>query len=363
MKICFLSAASIIHTVRWANAMVDRGHQVELITMHHSKLDKIDARVMIHQLKIPAPIGYYLNRIEVKRLLRKIQPDIMNVHYASGYGTLARLADFSPTLLTVWGSDVYLFPYQSRRNEKTLRRNLKSVDQITSSSNAMKEQTENFITPFYPIEVIPFGIDINRFKSNGLVKVDNIVIGTVKKLEHIYGIDILIKATAKLIGFLHLNDYDEIARKIKLQIVGDGSQLTHLQRLAEELDVTKITEFIGAISNDSVPHYLNQFDIYCAFSRSESFGVAVLEASACEAPVVVSHVGGLPEIVQDGKTGFVVDHENIDDVVDKLFQLVMDKEKRKNMGQNGRMFVQRYYDWNQNVSHMEKAYEELIERT
>lgn len=362
MKISFLAGASSIHTVRWVNAIVNLGHEVDLITMHPAELDKLDDRVRVHELKFANKLGYYLNYLEVRRLLKVIQPDLLNVHYASGYGTLSRLVNFTPTLLSVWGSDVYLYPYQNKRNEKTLRKNLQKANQIASTSEAMKKQTEHFVSPSNPIKVTPFGIDLNRFTPSRDKQGDHIVIGTVKRLELIYGIDILINATAKLIERLRKENRNDLRERIQLRIVGKGSELQKLEQLTEDLNIGDITEFVGAIPNEEVPNYLKQFDVYCAFSHSESFGVAVLEASACEIPVVVSHVGGLPEVVQNGKTGFVVDHENINEVVEHLLMLIVDQERRQEMGRNGRKYVRENYDWNQNVLEMEKVYQELIKR-
>jgi len=362
MKICFLAGASTIHTVRWVNAIANLGHEVSLISMHPADMDKLDARIKVHELKFTNKLGYYLNVSEVKKLLSKIQPDLLNVHYASGYGTLSRLANFAPSLLSVWGSDVYLYPYQSKRNEKTLRKNLIAANQIASTSRAMKKQTELFIKTSTPIEVTPFGIDLELFSPSPEKQDDNIVIGTVKRLEVVYGIDVLILATAKLIGRLRDDERNELVEKIQLKIVGNGSELVNLERLAKELNIINITEFVGAIPNDEVPKYLNEFDIYCAFSHSESFGVAVLEASACEVPVVVSHVGGLPEVVQNGETGFVVNHKNIDEVVEQLLKLVINQELRQKMGRNGRLFVKKHFEWHENVLRMEKVYRGLIER-
>ncbi|MDY0404722.1 glycosyltransferase family 4 protein [Virgibacillus sp. 179-BFC.A HS] len=183
-----------------------------------------------------------------------------------------------------------------------------------------------------------------------------IVIGTVKRMKHIYGIDLLIKSVAKLVKYLQENRYNEIANRIKLLIVGDGPELTELQQLADEQGIGDITEFVGAVPNEQVPVFINQLDIYCAFSRSESFGVAVLEASACAVPVVVSNVGGLPEVVQHGKTGYIVDIDVMDEMVEKLFKLVIDKNKRNEFGRNGRSFVQSNYEWDHNVTQMENIY-------
>src|SRR5699024_486512 len=151
-----------------------------------------------------------------------------------------------------------------------------------------------------------------------------IVIGTVKKLEHVYGIDILIKTTAFLISYLREHGHDDLAKRVRLQIVGKGPQLKELKDLTKEYQSESITEFIGTDPNEEVHNYLNQIDVFTAFSRSESFGVAVLEASACEIPVVVSNVGGLPEIVQNGETGFSIPLEHMDEIVEKLAKLVIE---------------------------------------
>ncbi|SES88615.1 Glycosyltransferase involved in cell wall bisynthesis [Oceanobacillus limi] len=361
MKICFLAAASSIHTVRWVNAIAARKHEVHLITMHRIALDQINSNVTVHKLTFPAPVGYYANALEVKLLLRSIKPDLLHAHYASGYGTLSRLVHYRPTLLSVWGSDVYLFPYQSKRNGKIIQKNLKAANHITSTSHAMKEQTERIISVTREIDVIPFGIDLELFNSKQKGGNDEqIVIGTIKGLKPVYGIDILIESTAKLIQELTSSNQANIAEKIRLKIVGDGPELVKLQQLTEKLNIADITEFVGAVPNEQVPNYLNQLDIYCAFSRSESFGVAVLEASACKVPVVVSNVGGLPEVVKDGETGYVVNTEDSSNIVEKLRILVSDKDKRHTFGRNGRSFVQHNFEWEKNVMEMEKVYSDII---
>lgn len=358
MKLCFLSAASVIHTVRWVNAMVNQGHDVHLMTMHDEKVDKLDRRVTIHRLNIPAPLGYYLNVLQAKKIIRKLQPDILHVHYASGYGTLSRLINYQPTLLSVWGTDVYLFPYESKQKEKILRKNLQAVDYLSSTSIDMKKQTEKFIS-HKPIDVVPFGIELNDFQPGEKESRATILIGTVKKLEHVYGIDLLLKSVASLITFLRENQMENLADQIRLQIVGEGPQRLELQALADELKIGAITEFVGLIPNEDVPEYLNNMDIFVALSRSESFGVAVLEASACEVPVVVSDVGGLPEVVDEGKTGYSLAADNTDQIVKRLAELVSDAEKRFEMGKAGREFVKEFYSWDKNVCEMEAVYSKI----
>ena len=100
-------------------------------------------------------------------------------------------------------------------------------------------------------------------------------------------------------------------------------------------------------------------DIYVAVSIKESFGVAVLEASACSKPVVVSNVGGLPEIVEDGITGFIVEKENPEVLAEALEKLILDIDLRIQMGKNGRNKVINEYNWKDSVAAMISIYESI----
>jgi glycosyltransferase involved in cell wall biosynthesis len=363
MKICFLSGASTIHTVRWVNAMSSLGHKVSLITLQHPELDKIDESVDIYELPIKNKLGYYLNVPKVKKLLGQIKPDIVNAHYASGYGTLARMVNFQPTLLSVWGSDVYDFPYSSKLNMKIIRKNLQAATRIASTSFVMKTQTEELITPAKPIYVTPFGVDLKKFKpSREKQDIRYITIGNVKKLEEKYGIRYLVEAVSILLEKLRKNNFDEIANKIRLLIVGGGSQKEELEELSKNLMIDQITKLVGPVAHDEVPNYLNKLDIYCSPSTldSESFGVAIIEASACELPVVVSNVGGLPEVVKNGETGLICKAKNSEDLAKKLYELVINEDIRIKMGKLGRQHVLKEYDWNKNVKLMESIYLEMV---
>jgi len=187
-------------------------------------------------------------------------------------------------------------------------------------------------------------------------------IGIVKKLAPKYGIEYLIRSFAILVN--EKNILDKTNKKIKLTIVGKGEQRSYLEELAKELEIAELTDFVGVIPYNEVPDYLNTFDIFCAPSTldSESFGVAIIEASACELPVVVSDVGGLPEVVDNGETGYVVPSKDPEALADKLYELIFDQDKRKLMGKKGREKVEQLYDWGKNVDKMEEIYQEMIKK-
>ncbi|WP_077619734.1 glycosyltransferase [Bacillus sinesaloumensis] len=362
MHICFLAPANSIHTVRWVNSLVNRNHKLTLLTMHPPEEHEIDSRIDIILLPFRAPLGYYLNSVKAKKIISELKPDILNTHYASGYGTLSRFINYKPTLLSVWGSDVYDFPYESTSKQKILVKNLRAADRLASTSHVMKKQTEKFSPKGMKIEVTPFGVDMNRFKPSSKEKANNqITIGMIKALESKYGPEYLIKGVHLLIERLKKEYKYKIVDQIKLLIVGKGSQLKELQDLVTEYQMDEIVTFTGAVPHTEVPAYLHKIDIYCAPSTldSESFGVAIVEASASGLPVIVSNVGGLPEVVKDKETGFVVEPKNAEEISEKLYDLVNDEALRERLGKQGRIFSESLYDWEENVSIMESIYKDM----
>lgn len=354
MKITLLSAASDIHTLRWANGLAGRGHDLDLISLH-PPLQGLDPKVGLHLLPWPPPAGYYLNALRLRRLLRRIKPELVNAHYASGYGTLARLSGFTPTALSVWGSDVFDFPEASPRHRRLVRKNLRAADRVFSTSRIMADQVQRLEPSLAQARLTPFGVDTKRFRpGQGKEPASGrpLVVGTVKKLDHKYGIDVLLQA------FAGIGDRSGI----RLLIVGQGPQEQSLKELAASLDLEGRVEFSGRVEHDRVPAVLQQMDVFAALSRldSESFGVSVLEASACGLPVLVSEAGGLPEVVRPGETGLIVPREDVRAAAAALQKLTADEELRQRLGRAGRRFVQKNYDWEHCLDLMEEGYLELI---
>lgn len=364
MRIALLSPRSEIHTVRWANALAMRGHTIHLLSSHNEENDPLHKDVHLHRLKIPSPVGYFGNSFCVRRLLRNVSPDILHAHYATGYGTLGRLSRYNPYVLSVWGNDVYEFPNRSFVHRRFLRKNLVAADHICSTSNAMAEQTYRVVNHDLSLmHVVPFGVDLDKFRplnsAPDSVKGNPIVVGTVKKLEDKYGIDILLKSFLRVQQHLKETNTSEV--DLRLLIVGDGPERKALERLSQQLGIADVTSFVGSVPHSMVPYYLAKLDVYVAVSRYESFGVAVIEASACQRPVVVSDVGGLPEVVRHGKTGFVVPNEDSEATAEAIEQLVLDPARRRAMGQAGRRHVEERYAWHTCVDQMERIYNHAIE--
>jgi glycosyltransferase involved in cell wall biosynthesis len=347
--------------VRWVNSLAQRGHEILLISVHRIG-DPLDARIKIKLLPFPPGVGYFLNAPFAALSLRQFAPDLLHIHSASGYGTLGRLMHFHPCVLSVWGSDVYDVPWQSPTKRKIVLKNLRNADFICSTSHCMAEETKRLCPEIQEIAITPFGIDLDTFYQNTVEKKEGIInIGTVKRLEQKYAVDILIEAFAKVRNDLQFSN-PEVASKLRLTIVGEGSELENLVLLSEKLDIDSVTEFVGAIPHDQVPLYLNSFDIFVALSRldSESFGVAILEANACNVPVVVSNVSGFAEVVEDNKTGLIVPRDDVAAASSAILNLVQNERTRRQLGRNGRTHVKEKYEWEYCVDLMEQVYEKVL---
>lgn len=364
MKIALLSSASSVHTVMWANNLSKLGHEVHVISQH-PVVDDFDPAVQVHLFVFHGTIGYFSMVSSVRKLLRNLRPNIVNAHYASGYGTTARLVNYHPWVLSVWGSDVYDFPYKSLVHKWLVNANLKAADAVASTSHCMAEQTRSLVPNLDEIAITPFGVDCERFSPsvpNSLSEsADLIVIGTVKTLTCIYGIDLLITAFAMARQSL-VQKNPNAAAKMRLRIVGEGPDRALLVQLARSLQVADVVEFAGRVPHTQVPQTLRSLTIFAALSRRESFGVAAIEAGAVGLPVVVSDAGGLPEVVLHGQTGLVVPKENVEAAAEAILQLVQNRDLRIQLGEQGRLHVQANYSWSSCLEKMLAVYRQVIDK-
>lgn len=366
MKIALLAGASSIHTIRWANGLSEAGEDVHLITQH-PLLEPVSCSVQVHQFPYRGIPGYFAMVPSVKKLLRNIQPDIVNAHYASGYGTTARLVGYHPWLLSVWGSDIYDFPEKSPLHRWLVRGNLQAANAVASTSYCMAEHTRSLAPNLEEIAITPFGVDMEAFQGISLENRDvtedfpEVVIGTVKSMAPKYGIDTLLHAFSQVKERLTVEGH-ALAGRLQLRLVGEGPQIDELRNLAEKLGIASATTFVGRVPHSEVPKELDKMDIYAALSRLESFGVAIIEAGASGRPVVVSDAGGLPEVVVEGETGFVVPREDPTAAAEAIAQLIRNPELRMRMGTASQKHVAEQYSWSTCIEKMCKTYRTTIKK-
>jgi glycosyltransferase involved in cell wall biosynthesis len=361
MKICYLADAKSIHVQKWASYFSNRNHEVHILSFRNGSVPG----ATVHCLPSPfemtvirktspfGKLGYLLYLRKARATILKIVPDILHAHWATSYGLLGACSRYHPFVLSAWGRDIMDFPNYSIIHKKLLINILKNADSITATSAVLTAETKKYMPDRTPIQTIPFGVDLTVFKSKVKNKKKNITIGIVKSLEKKYGIEYLIKAFAVV-----YKSYPDIL----LLIIGEGSLKKQLIQLCRQLKIEERVLFTGFIENMRVPDFINKMDIFVipSISASETFGVAAVEAAACQVPVIASEIGGLPEVVIDKKTGFLVPPRNPQAIADKIIQLLKDLKLRERMGKDARKWVQQKFDWIHNGHEMECLYQSII---
>lgn len=196
-------------------------------------------------------------------------------------------------------------------------------------------------TPLNKIEVVPNGIDVNKFCPIDLEKHRDgeIILLFVGRIERAKGVFIMGEAFCKLVKVYK----DKI---IKCVFVGeDRGALTKLKSMLKKGGVIPHVEFRGVVSEEELVKIYQQTDIFINPSLIyESFSYTCLEAMASGVPVIASRIGGIPEVVEDGKTGFLFEPGEVDDLIEKLKILIEDPDKRRKMGKGARKRVEEHFD-------------------
>jgi L-malate glycosyltransferase len=349
LDLCLLADAGSAHTRRWAEALAGRGHGVTVLSLRDADLAGVRV-IPLSPVRRLGKLGYLAATQQVRSLVRTLRPDVLHAHYATSYGLLGALSRYQPFVVSVWGSDVFEFPRASPLHAAVLRHALRRPSLVASTSQCLEVEARRYTSR--PIRITPFGVDMARFRPRrDPDRTADMVIGMVKTLEPKYGVTTLVHAF-RLVASRH--------RHARLLIVGSGSQRNSIQALISSYGLSSRAEVLPAVPHPEVPRLLRRIDIFAMPSYQESFGVAAVEASACGLPVVASRVGGLPEVVVDGKTGILVPPGDTKALAGALDELIASPELRDRLGRAGRAFVEEHYEWEHCVDLMEQVYAEAV---
>ena len=346
-KLLLLGDINSVHLQKWISALCDE-FDIAVFSLdpltNSTFIDEQNLKIKICTNNHPSTntrfkISYLMSFFKLRQFARSFEPDIVHAHYATSYGLLGSLLKHRLFFVSVWGTDVYQFPQNSFIHRKILDHVFECAKKIFSTSESMKNEIQQYIAK--EVSVIPFGIDLNRFKKmDTSISNSEFCVGTVKSLEPVYRIDLLIRGFA-----LFRNKF----KTGKCFIYGKGFLEKELKDLIEILGMSEHILLQGWIDNAKVPDVLNSFDVFCAFSERESFGVSVIEASSCELPVIVSNAEGFMEVVEHNKTGIILEEANADSVAKALEYIHDDPDNAILLGQKGREFVKSNYNWQENV--------------
>ena len=252
-------------------------------------------------------------------------------------------------IITAHGSEVYMIP-EAGLFQKSYIRAISNANAIITVSNANKERLTALGLPEDMISVIPNGIELSMFNntiSTLRVHEAGIQIVWVGRMVEVKGLVYLFSAMRIIVS-----DYPNS----KLTLIGDGPLKNKLEWLAGEMSLTENITFIGYVKNTAVPQYLKEADIFVLPSLSEGFPVVIPEAMAAGKPIVASNVGGIPDAVTEGVTGFLVAPENAELLAEKIIYLIEHPEVRVSMGKAGRKKVEERFTWGKIAGRISEIY-------
>ncbi len=303
-------------------ALSQEGHQVHFITYSQpSRLDFLNENLFYHEVEFRSyPLFEYppYELALASKMVSVVQNeklDLLHVHYAIPHASAAYMAKqilkthgvYIPVVTTLHGTDITLVG-KDASYEPVVTFSINQSDGVTSVSEDLKRETYHSFKITRDIEVIPNFIDLEKFKKQ---KKDHFKKAICPNGES------LIVHTSNFRKVKRVNDvmsiFNNIHKEIpsKLLMIGDGPERTSAETMAREFGINDAVRFLG--KQDAVEEVLSVADLFLMPSEKESFGLAALEAMACEVPVISSNTGGIPELNVQGVTGFM---SNVGDVED-----------------------------------------------
>jgi N-acetyl-alpha-D-glucosaminyl L-malate synthase BshA len=376
MKIGIICYASVggsgVVATELAHALAVRGHEVHVVSSERPFRWRPDvAGLTFERVEVPSyplfrepqyvlALTNTLVRVACERRL-----DLLHAHYAVPHATAAYLAHqvasaepglCAPnTLTTLHGTDITLVG-SDPSYARVVAFSIEKSHGVTAVSHSLRRDTIQSLGIKREIRVIPNFLDCTRYQRRRDPEVR-------ARLAHDCDAVVMHVSNFRPVKRVHL--VLQIFRRLRLNIrarlvmVGNGPDRAELERSVQNQGLSDVVDFVGE-QQDLVP-LLSAADLFLLPSSQESFGMAALEAMACETPVVASRVGGLPEVIDDGVTGFLCDPDDLDAMVARGVEVLTDHALRARMGRDAAASVRSRYSDEIIVPQYEAYYREVLE--
>jgi N-acetyl-alpha-D-glucosaminyl L-malate synthase BshA len=349
--------------------LADRGHEIHFISYAlPMRLNVTHANIQYHEVEVttyplfdyaPYALALATKMVEVAELH---QLDLLHCHYAIPHSVSAFLAKsmLLPRRLrvvtTLHGTDITLVG-SDRSYLPITRFSIEQSDGVTAVSRYLRDATHTIIGAKKDIEVIYNFVNCDKYKPS--------VNPDLRKEFAPDGEKILI----------HVSNFRPVKRPVDvvkifqivqeqlpavLLMVGDGPERGQAEWEARNCGIDQKIHFLGKQNN--IEEWIGISDLLLLPSETESFGLVALEAMACEVPVVASRTGGLPEVITDGREGYLVDPGNIDEMAKRAISILIDESKRTEMGKRAREKAHANFCSEKIISMYEEYYQRILQK-
>lgn len=354
-----------------------RGHRVHIMSYDvPMRLDRFMQNIFFHEVDVLSyPLFEYppyclALASEMVRVCKQEKLDILHVHYAIPHAISAYLAteilgkEAPKIITTLHGTDITLVGNE-RSYLPITKLSIERSHGVTAVSQFLKQATyeELGLSKKIDIEVVPNFINLDDFtfkperkrtvrKSlcQTLGKSREKIITHVSNFRPVKRVSDVIKVFARVLKEVNC----------RLVLVGDGPERTKVESLCNELGIEKKVIFLGKQS--SIYEVLSCSDLFLLPSQTESFGLTALEAMACSIPVIATNVGGLPEVVVEGKTGFLFEVGDVHGMAQKAIEILSNPEQQRRLGKAARAVVEKEFQIGPVVDQYEAYYSRILRR-
>jgi L-malate glycosyltransferase len=312
-------------------ALAKEGHQVHFITYSQpTRLDFFNENLFYHQVDVRTyPLFQYppyelVLSSKMVDVVKYEKLDLLHVHYAIPHASAAYMAkqilateDIRiPVVTTLHGTDITLVGKDASFTP-VVTFSINASDGITAVSENLRTETYNHFNITKDIRVIPNFVDMERFSRQ---RKDHFKKAICPNDEY------LIVHTSNFRKVKRVEDAVKVFYRLrqqvpsKLLLVGDGPERSNVEKLCREFGICEDIRFLGKL--EAIEEVLSVSDLFLMPSEKESFGLAALEAMACEVPVISSDAGGLPELNIDGETGYALPIGDIEGMTEKALHIL-----------------------------------------
>jgi len=347
--------------------LAEKGHEIHFISSSMPfRLNKVYSNIYYHEVQVnqysvfqypPYDLALASKMAEVAK---REKLDLLHVHYAIPHAVCAYLAkkmtgDELKIVTTLHGTDITVLGYDPSLNDM-IRFGIEGSDVVTAVSESLVQQTYELLQPQKAIQTVYNFIDERVYykKDKSDLKEQYGILPEEKVVIHVFNFR-KVKRVEDVI-----QSFYRIQKKVasKLLLVGDGPEISVVCKMVRELGITDKVLFLG--KQENVEDLLSISDLKLLLSEKESFGLVLLEAMACGVPSVGTNIGGIPEVIEHGVTGFLSEVGDVENIADQAISILIDPDLHKRFSENSIQRVKDRFSSRYIVEQYENLYLKLI---
>ena len=365
MRILYFSRDYTPHDHRFLTALAGTEHQVYFLRLE-SRGHALEDRSLPPQIEIiqwvggKAPVSFKdgprLLR-ELNQIIRRVSPDILQAGPIQRSAFLSALTGFHPLISMSWGYDLLVDAEKNNSWRWATRYTLKHSDLLIGDCETIRLRAISYGMHPEHIVTFPWGIDLAHYSpvtqpssSSFTDESPAFTLLSTRGWEPIYGVEVIARAFV---------DAAHVQPKLRLIMLGNGSQASLLRQIFTRGGVEEKIFFPGQVSQNDLPRYYQQADLYLSASHSDGTSISLLEAMACGKPVLVSDIPGNLEWVTPRQNGWTFPDGDDKALAQAILKAFDERKQLPEMGQSARMLVVERADWQKNFQTMLTTYEQV----